>query len=61
MNRLYPSSQSMIVRLRDGCVHRFRFSAEGDDMLMASHIEKALQSHDLCDHRHRIGAGIKGR
>ncbi len=41
-------TQTMIVRLVDGSVHRFQFPPEGgDDVMLASRIEKAFQAHDL--------------
>ena len=45
-----PKSQTvtMIVRLIDGSVHRFRFTpADDDDVQMAVRIEKAFQAQDL--------------
>ncbi len=39
---------TMIVRLIDGSVHRFQFPPDGgDDVTLASRIEKAIQAHDL--------------
>jgi hypothetical protein len=39
---------SMIVRLTDGSIHRFQFSDEkGDEVTLASRVERALEAHDL--------------
>ncbi len=49
MSNANPSAVTMIVRLVDGSVQRFQFPAEkeGDELTLASRIEKALQAQDL--------------
>jgi hypothetical protein len=49
MNNPKPSAQTMIVRLLDGSSHRFQFPAEkdGDDLTLATRIERAFQAQDL--------------
>jgi hypothetical protein len=43
-----PQTITMIVRLIDGSVHRFRFTpADDDDVQLAGRIEKAFQAQDL--------------
>ena len=47
MNKRNPPIERMIVRLVDGSTHRFQFAEGGDDIQLASRIEKAFQAHDL--------------
>ncbi|HUJ11212.1 MAG TPA: hypothetical protein VL171_14420 [Verrucomicrobiae bacterium] len=49
MNNTNPSAVTMVVRLVDGSVKRFQIPAEkeGDELTLASRIERALQAQDL--------------
>jgi len=48
MRNTKPVTITMIVRLTDGSNHRFQFSDEkGDEVTLASRIERALEAHDL--------------